>query len=76
MQICIGLQGENAILMHFHAIIPDIRLSGEQENILTTNFFLKNDFPAAWDYGKMSLKFLGSRVKVIDEIFVLFFKFG
>ena len=38
MQICIERVGENAILMHFHAIISDIRSSGEPENILTTNY--------------------------------------
>ena len=30
--------GENDNLMHFHAIAPDIRSSGEPENILTTNY--------------------------------------
>ena len=30
--------GENAILMHFHAIIPDIGSSGELENIPTTHY--------------------------------------
>ena len=30
--------GENAILMLFHAIVPDIRSSEEPENILTTNY--------------------------------------
>ena len=29
---------QNATLMHFHAIVPDIRSSGEPENILTTNY--------------------------------------
>ena len=28
----------NAILMRFHAVVPDIRSSGELENILTTNY--------------------------------------
>ena len=28
MQICIERIGENAILVHFHAIVPDIRSSG------------------------------------------------
>ena len=32
------LIGENAILMHFPAIVPDIRSSGEPENILTINY--------------------------------------
>ena len=35
MQICIEQIDENAILMHFYAIVPDIRSSGEPENILT-----------------------------------------
>ena len=30
--------GENAILMHFHAIVPDIHSSGEPENIPATNY--------------------------------------
>ena len=34
IQICIEGIGENAILMYFHAIVPDIRPSGEPENIL------------------------------------------
>ena len=38
MQICKERIGKNAILMYFHAIIPDIRSSGELENILTTNY--------------------------------------
>ena len=33
MQICIERIGENTILMHFHAIVPDIRSSGEPENV-------------------------------------------
>ena len=38
MQICKARIGENAILMHFHAIGPGIRSSEEPENILTTNY--------------------------------------
>ena len=38
MRICIERIGENAILMHFHAIVPDIRLSGESENIQTPSY--------------------------------------
>ena len=38
IQICIERIGEKASLMHFHAIVPDIRSSGELENILTTNY--------------------------------------
>ena len=33
MQICIERIGENNILKHFHAIVPDIRSSGEPENV-------------------------------------------
>ena len=36
--VCIERIGENAILMHFHAIVPDIRLSGESENIQTPSY--------------------------------------
>ena len=39
MQICTERIGKNAILMQFHAIVPDIRSSGEPENILTTNYY-------------------------------------
>ena len=52
MQICIERIGENTILMHFHAIVSDIRSYGD-------------DFPAVWNYGKFSAKFLVSSVKVI-----------
>ena len=38
MQICIERIGESAILMHFHAVVPVIRPSGEPENILATNY--------------------------------------
>ena len=38
MQICIEQIGKSAILMHFHVVMPDIRASGELENILTTNY--------------------------------------
>ena len=38
VQICKEPIGKNAILMHFRTIIPDIRSSGELENILTTNY--------------------------------------
>ena len=38
MQIFIKRIGENAILMHFHVIVPDACSSGELENILTTNY--------------------------------------
>ena len=62
MQICEERIGKNPLLMHFHAIIPDIRLSGELENILATNF------PAVWNYIKFSAKFLVSSVKDIREI--------
>ena len=29
---------QTRFLMHFHAIVPDIRSSGELENILTTDY--------------------------------------
>ena len=71
MQICVERIGENAFLMHFHAIVPDIRLSGEPENILTTNY---RCFPGVWNYGKFSTKFLVSSVKVIVTVgFLSFF---
>ena len=38
MQICMEWNGENAILMHFHAIVPDARSSAEPENIITTSY--------------------------------------
>ena len=53
--------------MHFHAIVPDIRSSGEPENIRTTYCTL-DDFPAVWNYRKLSAKFLVSSVKVIDTV--------
>ena len=37
MQICIEQIGENAILMHFHAIVLNKHSSGEPENTLTTS---------------------------------------
>ena len=55
--------GKNATLMHFHVIVPDIRLPGQQENILTTNY---RCFSAVWNYGKLTAKFLVSGIKVID----------
>ena len=33
MQICLERIGENAILMHFHAVVLDSRSSEEPENI-------------------------------------------
>ena len=38
MYICVERIGENANLMHFHAIVPDIRSSGEPEHIIATNY--------------------------------------
>ena len=38
MQICTERNGENAILMYFLAIVPNIRSSGEPENIITTSY--------------------------------------
>ena len=61
MQICIERIDENAILMHFYAIVPDIRSSGEPENILTTAQIIDlDDFPAVWNYRKLSANFLVS----------------
>ena len=68
MQICIERIGEHAILMHFHAIVTDIRSSGEPENIPNTNYIW------FWDYGKLSAKCFVSSVKVIDTVgFLSFF---
>ena len=65
MQICKERIGENAILMHFRAFVPDISSSGEPENILTTNY---RYFAAVWSYGKLAAKFLVSSVEVIDTV--------
>ena len=75
MQICMEHSGENAILMHFHAIVPDTRSSGEQENIWRTfRTQIIDDFPAVWSYGRLSAKFFLSSVKVIDTVgFLSFF---
>ena len=37
MRICMERIGESTILMHFHAMVPDIHPTGELENILATN---------------------------------------
>ena len=72
MQICVERIGENAILMHFHAVVPDILSSGEPENIPATNY---GSFPAVWNYGKLSGNFFLSSVKAIDTVgFLSFFK--
>ena len=70
MQICMERIGENAILMHFDAISPDIRSSGELENIPTQ---IIDHFPAVWNYGKLSANFILSSVKVIDTVGFLSF---
>ena len=71
MLICIERIGENAVLMQFHAIVPDIRSSGEPENILTSDY---RYFPAVWNYRKLSAKFLVGSVRVIDTVgFLSFF---
>ena len=57
-------------LMHFHAIVPDIRSSGEPENIPAQ---IIDEFPAVWNYGKLSAKFFLSSVKVIDTVVFLSF---
>ena len=74
MQICIERIRENAILMHFPAIVPDLRASGEPENITNTHYI--DDFPAVWwNYGKLSSNFFLSSVKVIDTAgFLSFFQ--
>ena len=59
--ICIERIGENAILIHSHAIVTDIRSSGEPENNLITN------------YRRLSAKFLVSSVKVIYTVGYLWF---
>ena len=38
MQISTERIGESATLMHIHAIVPDISLSGEPEKILIINY--------------------------------------
>ena len=71
MQICIERIGENASLMRFHAIVPDIRLSGEPESIPSTNY----RFSCSVELWKLAAKFLVSSVKVIDTVgFLSFFK--
>ena len=67
MQIFIQRTGENAILMHFHAIVSDICSSAKPENILTINY---RRFSSS---GKLSNKFHVSSVKVIDSVGVLSF---
>ena len=72
MQICIERNGENDILMYFLAIVPNIRSSGEPENIKPQVF---DDFPAVWNCGKLSAKFIFSSIKVSDMVgFLSFFK--
>ena len=71
MRICIERIGENAILMHFHAIVQGTRYL---ENRRTFKLQVIDDFPAVWNYEKLSAKFLFSRVKVIDAVgFLSFF---
>ena len=51
-----------------------MRSSEELENILTTNY-TEDDFPAVWNYGKLSDKFLVSSIKVIYKVgFLSLFK--
>ena len=72
MQICKERIGKNTILMHFHAIIPYIYV--HLENWRTFKPQIINDFPAVWNYGKLSAKFLVSRVKDINTVgFLSFF---
>ena len=73
MQICMKRIGENAILMHFNAIVPVICSSGELDNILTTNLqMIFQQCGTAWE-----AKFIVSNVRVIDTVGFLsvFFKF-
>ena len=60
---------QKCYLMHFHAMVPDIRSSGEHQ----PQFI--DDFPAV--NGKFSDNFLVTDVKVIDKMrfFVVFLKF-
>ena len=72
MQICIERIGENVFLMHFYAIVPDISC--------TWRTFLPqiiDDFPAVWNYRKLSAKFLVNSVRVIDMVgfLLVFLKF-
>ena len=65
MQICIGRIGESANLMHFHAnIVPDIRSSGEPENILTINYIRFSSSVELWKV----VCYIVSSVKVIDTL--------
>ena len=59
--------------MHVHAIIPDIYV--HRENYRTFLRKIIKDFPAVWNYGKLSAKFIISRIKDIDTVGVLSFSF-
>ena len=54
-----------------HAIVPDIYI--HQENWRTFSPQIIDDFPAVWNYGKLSVKFLVNSVKVIDTLGLLSF---
>ena len=71
MQVFIERIGENAILIHFRAIIPDIRLSGEPENILTTSYRWLSSSVELWE---VICQILFSSVEVIDTVGVVFFQ--
>ena len=69
MQIYIKQIGENAILVHFH---DQIYVYLENRRTLQTQII--DDFPAVWNYGKLSAKFFLSSVEVIDTVgFLSFF---
>ena len=57
--------------MHFHAIY---QIYVYLENRRTFKLQVIDDFPAVWNYEKLSAKLLFSRVKVIDAVgFLSFF---
>ena len=64
MRICIERIGENAILMHFHAIVLDIHTSGESWRTSLPRII--DDFPAVWNL---------LEVEVIDTVGFLSFLF-
>ena len=49
MQICTEQIGENAILMHFHAVVPNIRPPGELENIIAKNYIRFSSSVELWE---------------------------
>ena len=57
--------GKSDILMNCHAIVPDIRSSGEADNIPTQ---IIDEFPAASNYGKLPAKCLVSSIRLIHTV--------